>query len=109
MSNVQSVATHLSEREQDILETLAKGTHSPLRLKVIILESATGRSNTSIAPLMNIRRNTVKKSRICYVQAAPESRIGKTIARASGGIGTSGGVPSWSTGYLLERRDRPNP
>lgn len=75
MSRMKSVAIQLSEREQNILESLAKGTHTPLHLKqraTIILEAAAGRSNSEIARLMNIRRNTVKKWRIRYGQAAAE-------------------------------------
>lgn len=75
MPRMQSVAIHLSEREQKILESLAKGTHTPLHLKqraAILLEEAAGRSNSEIVRMMTFRRNTVKKWRIRYGQAAAE-------------------------------------
>lgn len=75
MPRLQSVAINLSGREQNILESLAKGTHTPLHLKqraTIILESAAGRSNSEIARILDIQRNTVKKWRIRYGQAAVE-------------------------------------
>lgn len=78
MPKLQSVEINLSEREQNILESLAKGTHTPLHWKqraTIILESATGRSNSEIARLLEIRRNTVKKWRIRYGQAAAEIAV----------------------------------
>lgn len=75
MPLIQSVAIHLSERERQILESLARGTHTPLHLKqraTIILEAAAGRSNSEIARLLDIERNTVKKWRIRYGKAAAE-------------------------------------
>jgi putative transposase len=78
MPRMQSVAINLSEREQKILESMAKGTHSPLHLKqrsTIILESAAGRSNTGIAHLLDIHRGTVIKWRSRYSQAATEISV----------------------------------
>lgn len=78
MPRLQSVTINLSAKEQNILETLAKGTHSPLHFKqrsTIILESAAGRTNSEIARQMEIGRKTVKKWRIRYGQAAAEIAI----------------------------------
>lgn len=75
MPRLQSVAINLSEREQIILESLAKGTHTPLHLKqraTIVLDAAAGRTNSEIARLHDIQRNTVKKWRIRYGQASAE-------------------------------------
>lgn len=81
MPKMQSVAIDLSEREQSILESFAKGTHTPLHLKqrsTIILESAAGRTNSDIARLLNIRRTTVIKWRSRYHQAAAEITVRET-------------------------------
>lgn len=77
MPLMQSVSIELSEREQHILETLSKGTHTPLHLKqraTIILEAAAGRTNSEIARNFAIRRNTVMKWRSRYSQAFAEIR-----------------------------------
>jgi len=81
MPRLQSVAINLSEKEQTILETLAKGTHSPLHLKqrsTIILAAAAGGTNSEIVRQMGIGRKTVKKWRIRYGKAAAEIAIRET-------------------------------
>jgi putative transposase len=81
MPRLQSVAINLSEREQSILEFLAKGTHTPLHLKQrskIILESAAGRSNSEIGRMLDIRRGTAVKWRLRYDKAAMEIRKRET-------------------------------
>jgi len=77
MPRLQSVTITLSEKEAAILESFAKGTHTPGHLKqraTIIVESAAGRSNSEIARLLGIRRNPVKKWRHRYAKASAEIR-----------------------------------
>ena len=75
MPKMQAATIELSERQQSILESMSKGTHTPLHLKqraTILLEAASGRSNSEIARNLQLNRNTVKKWRIRYSQAAAE-------------------------------------
>jgi transposase len=81
MPRLQSVTITLSEKESAILETLAKGSHTPGHLKqraTIILESANGCSNSEIARQLGIRRNPVKKWRHRYAKASAEIRTQET-------------------------------
>lgn len=65
----------LSEKQRTILESMKKGSHSPLHLiqcSTILLMAADDHSNKVIERQMNIERNTVKKWRNRVAKAMPE-------------------------------------
>lgn len=77
MPRLQSVTITLSEKEAEILQSIANGSHSPGHLKLratLLLEAAAGRTNSEIARELQIQRNVVKKWRHRYAKAAAEIR-----------------------------------
>lgn len=75
MPKMQASIIELSERQQSILESMSKGTHTPLHLKqraTIILEAGAGRGNSEMARTLQLNRNTVKKWRIRWSAAGVE-------------------------------------
>ena len=71
----QAAIIRLSTKQQQILESLAKGTHTALHLKqraTIILRAAEGWANLTIAKQTGWNRNTVKLWRNRWAQVAPE-------------------------------------
>ena len=70
-----AAAIRLSAKQQQILESWARGSHTALHWKhraQIILEAAAGWSNRTIAQRTQQNRNTVKKWRNRWAQVAPE-------------------------------------
>jgi putative transposase len=71
----QAVTLHLSEKQRKILESMKKGTHSPLHLiqrATIILMAADNLSNKEIARQTGWNRNTVKQWRNRWAKVAVE-------------------------------------
>lgn len=69
----QAVTIELTEKQRQTLEKLAKGTHTPLHLKIrahIILKAADGMNNKQISRHSNLNRNQVKKWRNRWDQSA---------------------------------------
>jgi hypothetical protein len=65
----------LSEKQRSILESIKKGTHSPLHLiqrSTIVLMAADGLNNKAIERQTGWKRNTVKKWRGHWAKATPE-------------------------------------
>jgi len=68
-------ALKISEKQQKILESFAKGTHAPLHLKTrsqIILLAAVGHSNNQIHKNLGMSRDTVIRWRNRYGEAFSE-------------------------------------
>ncbi len=76
MPAIKAPTLLLSEKQQQILESMRKGTHMPLHFierATIILMAADGISNSQIALDTGMGRNKVKKWRIRWAQASVET------------------------------------
>ena len=64
----------LSEKQKEILEAYARGSHVPLNLKTraqIIIKASTGESDSQISRAMGIGREQVSRWRTRYIKACP--------------------------------------
>jgi putative transposase len=63
----------LSEKQKEILEAYARGSHVPLNLKTraqIVIKASTGESTSQISRTMEIGREQVSRWRVRYIRSA---------------------------------------
>ena len=82
MAGRQAAIIQLSAKQQHILESFAKGTHTALHVKqraTIILRASEGWANLTIAQQTGWNRNTVKWWRNRWAQTAAEVTAQETL------------------------------